>query len=229
MSFFKDFFSRAGRVVRGQANSGMDSIEDATFESTLKQTVRDMKTELNKVVRASAEAMSHHNRLEAEYQQYGKQSADWKDKAKLALNKGNEDLAKKALAKKAECDQQVEALRPGVEDARKASGSLKEKVSDLKRRISEAERNAGTLIARRNAAQASKKVSAALAGVGDGSNAFAALSRFEETVKKDEATAKAFDSLSTDGDDDLADEFAELETSDVDDDLAALRAEMEKG
>ncbi|MEM7260360.1 MAG: PspA/IM30 family protein [Planctomycetota bacterium] len=228
MSFFRDFFGRAGRVVRGQANKGMDSVEDATFEATLKQTVRDMKTELNNVVKASAEAMSHHNRLEAEFKKYERSSADWKEKAKLALEKGNEGLAKKALAKKAECDSQVEALRPGVEDARTASASLKEKVSDLKRRISEAERNAGTLIARRNAAKASKKVSQALAGVGDGSNAFQALDNFEESVKREEAQAKAFDNLSTDVDDDLEKEFAELETSDVDDDLAALKAEMGK-
>jgi len=228
MGFFRDLFGRAGRVVRGQANQGMDVVEDATFEATLKQTVRDMKTELNKVVKASAEAMSHHNRLEAEFRKWEQSSADWKDKAKLALDKSNEDLAKKALAKKAESDQQLDTLRPGVEDARTASAALKDKVSDLKRRISEAERNAGTLIARRNAAKASKKVSQALAGVGDSSNAFAALNNFEESVKREEAQAKAFDSLSTDGDEELESEFDELETSNVDDDLAALKAEMGK-
>ncbi len=228
MGFFRDLFGRAGRVARGQANKSMDVVEDATFEATLKQTVRDMKTELNNVVRSSAEAMSHHNRLEAEFRKYEQSSADWKDKAKLALDKGNEDLAKKALAKKAESDQQVAVLLPGVEDARKASASLKDKVSDLKRRISESERNAGTLIARRNAAKASKKVSQALAGVGDGSNAFAALNSFEESVRREEAQAKAFDSLSTDVDEDLEAEFDELGTSNVDDDLAALKAEMGK-
>ena len=62
MGFFSDFFSRAGRVVRGQTNRSMDAVESLTFESTLKQTVRDMKTELNKVVKSSAEAMSHYNR-----------------------------------------------------------------------------------------------------------------------------------------------------------------------
>ncbi len=226
MSFIGDFFSRAGRVIRGQANKGMESVEDATFESTLKQTVRDMKAELNRVVRSSAEAMSHHNRLEAEYRRYEQQSEDWKEKAKLALSKGNEDLAKKALAKKAECDTQLESLKPGVEDARAASSALKNKVSDLKRRISEAERNAGTLIARRNAARASKKVSQALAGVGESSNAFAALSQFEDSVKKEEATAKAFDTLSVDEDSDLAAEFASLESSNVDSDLEALKKEM---
>ena len=70
MPFLSDIFGRMGRVVRGQANQGMDVIEDATFESTVKQTVADMKEELNRVVRASAMAMSNYNRLDAEYQEY---------------------------------------------------------------------------------------------------------------------------------------------------------------
>ncbi len=40
MGFLSDIFSRAGRVARGQANAGMGVVEDATFESTVKQTVQ---------------------------------------------------------------------------------------------------------------------------------------------------------------------------------------------
>ncbi len=43
MAFLSDIFNRAGRVARGQANKGMDTIEDATCEATVKQTVLDMK------------------------------------------------------------------------------------------------------------------------------------------------------------------------------------------
>ena len=228
MGFFSDFFSRAGRVVRGQANRGMDAVESTTFESTLKQTVRDMKTELNSVVRASAEAMSHHNRLESEYRRYETLSQDWREKAKHALGKGKEDLAQKALAKKAECDQQVESLRPSVEQARATSNKLKENVQEIKRRIDDAERNAGILIARRNAAKASKKVSQALAGVSEGNNAFAALNSFQEVVEREEAAAKAYDTLATDVDENLAEEFANLEKTDVTDEMAALKAELDK-
>ena len=46
MGFFSDLFSRAGRVVRGQASKGMDVVEDATFESTLKQTVPEITKKL---------------------------------------------------------------------------------------------------------------------------------------------------------------------------------------
>src|SRR5947199_6249487 len=100
MGFFSDIFSRTGRVARGQVNQGINAIEDATFEATVRQTVADMKNELNNVVRASAMAMSNYNRLEAEYQKYVRQSQEWKERAGLALDARNEDLARKALAKK---------------------------------------------------------------------------------------------------------------------------------
>jgi phage shock protein A len=230
MAFLSDIFGRVGRVARGQANAGVDVLEDATFEATVRQTVADMKTELNKVVRASASAMSNYNTLDAEYQKYVRQSDEWKGRANMALDAGNEDLARKALAKKAECDQQVASMKTAVDNAQATSEKLKQQVGELKRKIDEGERTAGTLVARKNAAVAQRKVSEAIAGVGNADNAFAQLNRFEQTVAKEEATAKAFDQLATVGkDDDLEAEFAKLGAHSVDDQLAALKAERTKG
>lgn len=226
MGFFSDIFNRAGRVARGQANQGMGVIEDATFESTVRQTVADMRAELNRVVQSSAMAMSNYNRLDAEYQKYFRQSREWKQRAGTALDAGNEDLARKALARKAESDKQVASLEAAVQSARQASESLKTQVTDLKHRIEEGERTATTLVARKNAALAQRKVSEALAGVGKADNAFAALSRFEESVSKEEATAKAFDQLAAAGkDSNLEAEFAQLEGHTVDAELEALKRE----
>src|SRR5580704_7087614 len=174
MSFFSDIFNRAGRVARGQANQGMSAIEDATFETTVRQTVADMKTELNNVVRSSAMAMSNYNQLDGEYQKYVKQSQEWKDRAGQALDAGNEDLAKKALAKKAECDQQVNSMKVSVDASQATSEKLKQQVGELKRKIDEGERTATTLVARKNAASAQRKVAEAMSGVGNANNAFAA-------------------------------------------------------
>lgn len=226
MGFFSDIFNRTGRVARGQVNQGVSALEDATFESTVRQTVADMKTELNNVVRSSAMAMSNYNRLDAEYQKYVKQSQEWKDRAGIALDAGNEDLAKKALAKKAESDKQVASLQTAVESARQASESLKSQVTELKHKIEEGERTATTLVARKNAAMAQRKVSEALAGVGKADNAFAQLSHFEESVAKEEATAKAFDQLASTGKDaNLEAEFAQLQGHSVDVELEALKRE----
>ena len=226
MGFFSDIFSRSGRVARGQVNKGMDQIEDATFEATVKQTVLDMRTELAKTIGASADAMANHNRLEAEYAKYAQQSQDWLARANQALDAGNEELAKKALAKKAESDQQIASMKTGVDAARNASESLKQRVNDLKRRIDEAERTATTLVARRNAALAQRKVAEALSGAAQADNAFAALKNFEESVSREEAKAKAFDQLATTtGKDEVLEaEFAELKGGSVDTELAALKA-----
>jgi phage shock protein A len=228
MGFLSDIFNRGGRVVRGQANAGMGAIEDATFEATVKQTVADMRTELNKAVQASAVAMSNYNRLDAEYQKYVRQSQEWKDRAGQALDANNEELAKKALAKKAESDRQVSSMQTSVDQAKQASETLKTQVAELKKKIDEGERTATTLVARKNAAQAQRKVAEALAGVGNADNAFAALGHFEEKVARDEATAQAFNTLAAAGkDDDLEKEFAQLGTHSVDSELEALKRERQ--
>lgn len=230
MAFLSDVFSRLGRVGRGQVNQGVGAIEDATFEATINQTVADMKTELNKVVVASAQAMSNYNRLDAEYQKYVRQSQEWKDRAGQALDAGNEDLAKKALAKKAESDRQIASLQQAVQTAQATSEKLKGQVAQLKQKIEEGERTATTLVARKNAASAQRKVAEAMAGVGNADNAFSALGRFEESVAKEEATAKAFDQLASAGkDEDLEAQFAQLGSHGVDAELEALKKERQIG
>ena len=59
-------------------------------------------------------------------------------------------------------------MQTSVEQARATSSKLKEQVADLRRKIQEAERNASTLIARKNAAKAQKKVDGIVRGYEQG-------------------------------------------------------------
>lgn len=224
-----DWFGRGGRVARGKANDAMDAFEEANFETTIKQTIRDMKTELRQLVTHSADAVANSTRLKREHEKLLGESKDWKDKAKKALQGGREDLAKKALSKSKEFGDQAGSLAPQVEMADKTAASIKAKIQRLKDRIDEAERSSNTLIARKNAAAAQKKVAAALADIGDGEDAFSTLKRLESSVEKDEATAAAFDQLAMgEGGADLENEIAMLGMDEsADDDLAALKAELE--
>lgn len=231
MGFF-DWFSRGGRVVRGKANAAMDAIEDANFETTIKQTIKDMKGELRQLVNASADAIANATRLERQHKKIEMQANEWKGKAKTALKAGNEDLARRALVKSKQFSSDAANLEPSVGSAAKVASNLEGRISQLKDRIAEAERNAATLVARRNAASAQKKVAMALADVGNADDAFATLARFENQIEKEEAAAVAFDKLAAGNDDgDLAAQIAALETSslntEMDDDLAALKAELD--
>jgi phage shock protein A len=117
-------------------------------------------------------------------------------------------------------------MQQAVTSAQQTSDKLKSQVGELKRKIEEGERTATTLVARKNAAIAQQKVSEAVAGVGSADNAFAQLNKFEQSVAKEEATAKAFDQLASAGkDDDLEAQFAQLGGHSVDAQLAALKAE----
>lgn len=226
MGFFSELFGRTGRVTRGKASDAVSAYENANFDSTVRQTIADMRDELNNVVRASAVAMSNYNRLDAENQKYVRQSEEWKARAGQALDAGNEDLARKALAKKAESDRQVASMQTAIQQAQQASDNLKSQVGDLKRKIDDGERTATTLVARKNAAQAQRKVAEAMAGVAKSDNAFAQLSRFEESVAKEEATAKAFQQLGSIGkDDNLEAEFLKLGDHSVDAELEAMKRE----
>ena len=119
-------------------------------------------------------------------------------------------------------------MQTAVEQAKAASEKLKQQVTELKRKIEEGERTATTLVARKNAAMAQRKVSEAMAGVGNADNAFAQLNRFEQTVAKEEATAQAFDQLANAGkDEDLETQFAQLGGQSVDAELEALKRERQ--
>jgi phage shock protein A len=207
----------------------MDAFEEANFETTINQTLRDMKGELRQLVTASADAMANSTRLKRQHEKLLGESKDWKNKAKKALQSGREDLAKKALSKSKEFGDQAATLAPQAELADKTTAKIKSNIQRLKDRISEAERSSKTLIARKNAAKAQKKVAAALADLGDGENAFSTLQRLESSVEKDEAQALAFDELAGGGEgEDLEAEIAMLGMDDsADDDLAALKAELE--
>lgn len=221
MGFFSDLFSKLGFGGGAEAKPKPAAIDDPQFETSIRQAVSNMRDELSGVVKASAEAISLHNRLESEYRFQERHSADWKAKAKLALESGDEALARKALERKARSDAELESLKPNLDAARDSAAALKERMTDLKRRIEEAERNTTTLIARRNAVRASRKVTRVLAGVNDSNCAFARLEAFEASVVREEAETRAYRSLSIELE-------ASRPTDRTDDDGGGVDTELEK-
>ncbi|MEK7484772.1 MAG: PspA/IM30 family protein [Planctomycetota bacterium] len=222
-------FSRLGRIISGKANETVDTLEDASFESTLKQTIREQKEALNKTITASAQAIANFNQLKSDSDKAQRQAEEWEQKAMQALQSGREDLAKKCLSKKTECTQQIESLASPITAAEAATEKLKRQIAEMKTKIEEADRNSATLIARRNAAKAQKQVAEALSVGSISDNAFSTLKRFEESVSKQEAEASAYLEMSGSSDNNLDKELAALQSSSVvEDDLKALKAKMGK-
>lgn len=222
------FFKRVVSLVSGKANDGMDALEDANMDTVIRQSIREMEADLEKTIKASAEAMAAANQIQTKYDNLKRDKKEWEGKAQQALEADNEPLALKALEKVTAVEQAMSDLEPAVKQAKSACASLKSKVDDFKTRIQKAKTESQTLIARHEAAKAQKKLSAAAAGVGSTDNAFAKMERFKERVSANEAEANAYEDLGSNPDDELEKEFAELGSSGAADKLAAMKAKLGK-
>ncbi len=88
-------FNRLNRVIKSNLNALIDQAEDP--DKMLAQTVEDMKSALRRARKELVEAMGSAKRLEKKEQALEQEAADWESKAVLALEQGDDDLAREAL------------------------------------------------------------------------------------------------------------------------------------
>nr|ACF79664.1 unknown [Zea mays] len=97
-SIQSNLFDRLTRVARSYANAVLSSFEDP--EKILEQAVLEMNDDLTKMRQATAQVLASQKRLENKYKAAEQASADWYRRAQLALQKGDEDLAREALKRR---------------------------------------------------------------------------------------------------------------------------------
>ena len=220
-------FGRISDIFKANVNDALDKAEDPS--KMIKMMVVEMQESIAKATSALATAMAQEKKLERSYKQHATASQNWEQKAMQALSAGNEDLARKALAKKADAEGQANQYKAMYESASGTTKKLKGQVDTLKAKLNEAKMKESTLLARRDAAEAQKKI-AKQVGSFDSSSTFSKFDKFEEKILKAEAEADAFAELADGGTASLDDEFKQLEANaSVDDDLAKLRAKLNQG
>jgi phage shock protein A len=214
-------FDRVAMLLRANVNDMVSKAEDP--EKILEQAVIDMQEELVKLRQAVATAIASQKRSE---QQYNKAMADansWQSKAQLALQKGDEDLAREALVRKKGYSETAGALKAQLDGQAGMVDTMKKSLLQLESKISEAKTKKDMLKARSQAAKAQEQLQSAVGSIGNNS-AMAAFERMEEKVLIAEAKSQAAAELTGI---DLESKFAALQSgSDVDDELAQMKAMM---
>ncbi len=218
-------FGRLGDIIKANINDLLDKAEEP--EKMIKQMILEMQEALKEGTSGVAEAMANQKSLERQLANYKQQSAGWETKAMAALKVNNEELARKALAEKADSDKQVVQYERLVATATDTVTKLRAQLEQLKDKLEEAKAKEQLLIARSKTAKASKEVAEKLGGVDDG--AFSKFDEFEQKIEKTEAEAE----LLSGADSETANtekQFDELEkNSKVDDELAKLKEKMKNG
>ncbi|WVZ67849.1 hypothetical protein U9M48_016875 [Paspalum notatum var. saurae] len=215
-----NLFDRLTRVVRSYANAVLSTFEDP--EKILDQAVLEMNDDLTKMRQATAQVLASQKRLENKYKAADQASADWYRRAQLALQKGDEDLAREALKRRKSYADNASSLKAQLDQQKGVVENLISNTKLLESKIAEAKQKKDTLKARAQSAKTATKVSEMLGNVNT-SSALSAFEKMEEKVMAMESQAEALGQLATD---DLEGKFALLETSSVDDDLAQMKKEL---
>jgi phage shock protein A len=215
---------RIGMVVKSNVNAMVTAAEDP--EKILEQSIIDMQEDLVQLRQAVAQSMAALKRQEQQYSQSASQAQEWEKRAMLALQKGDENLAREALSRKKTHGDSAATLKAGLDQQSGQVELLKKNLIAIEGKISEAKTKKEMLKARMQSAKAQENLNNMLGKVNTNSAA-ATFERMEERVLMAEAKASASSEL---GMDNLESQFAQLEAgSGVDDELAALKAKMMTG
>lgn len=199
-------------------------------EKILDQTVADMQGDVTKVRQAYAEVSAGCKRLERQLEQARVTSDEWKKRAQLALQKGEEDLAREALTRKKAADDGICSLTSQVEVMKANTEKLYGSMAALEAKINEARGKKDEFVARARTAKTSQKVNDMLGDVG-GSSALEAFDRMKTKVEELEVKADVSRDMIVGGpaDTSLENKFKALESDSVDDELAALKGSLGMG
>lgn len=217
------FFSRIADILKANINDMIDKAEDP--EKMVKQLIIEIEQDVDEATQALGQAMGSQKMAAKELADAMAKSADWNDKAKLALTHGDEELARKALDVKVGLDAQVAALQDSYDNITAQVNKLKDQVQTLRMKLDEARARQNVLIARSRMAEASQGVTTAISSTATDS-AFAKLDALERKITQQEATAEAYVDLGGTSAD-VEQQFEDLaHTAAVDSELARLKAEL---
>lgn len=220
------FFARISDLLSANVNDLLDRAEDP--EKMVKLLVVEMEEHVETARQGVTKAIAGEKQLETNLLKNRQEAEQWQAKAKAALDRGDEDLARKCIQRKKDFERIADSLMPQWEVARKTSDTLKADFRRLEEKLEEARRKRDVLIARKLAAEAQKEVAGVAPAFSKAQRSFSKFDRMESKIEQMEAEAKAILELSTEHTD-LSREVEDRQReAEVDDELAALKAEIRK-
>jgi len=101
-------FTRFREIISSNINAMLDSAEDP--EKLIKLIIREMEDTLVEIKASCAGAMAGVKKVRRQSDEVRSREKYWEDRAKLAVSKGRDDLAREALMEKRRYSQKAESL-----------------------------------------------------------------------------------------------------------------------
>ncbi len=212
-------FDRVSRLLRANVNDALDNAEDP--EKMLEQLIRDMSEELRQARGQVAAMIAQEKELAADKAESDRNAAEWQRRAELAVGQGKDDLAREALRRKRDAEENGRVYGDQLTAQQQTVTRLKNQLQDLENKLDQMQSKRDALIARSRRAKAQQQVSETISNLPNG-NASTEFERFERRIRTTEARAAASAEVAELNNDD---EFAKLDQDfGVEDELAALKS-----
>jgi phage shock protein A len=214
-------FKRMKNIIDSNLNSTLDKMEDPQkmirlMISELEETLAKARTSLATRIADKAARTEEKRELEASLRR-------WEDRAKLAVEKGRDDLAREALGEKKHVAQRLQALNDELAQYEGIIASQRDQIVKLEEKLQEIRDKERTLVARAYHAKEKKKVVETLRE-SDSSAMCQKFSDLEAKIERMEADAEMAGFTGTKG---TEAQFAEMERNDeIEAELNKLKAAM---
>jgi phage shock protein A len=196
---------RVSTLIRANLNDIIDRAEDP--EKMIKQVMMDMENQYLQVKTQVAVSIADLHLLEKKLKENEETGGDWMRKAELAVDKGEDDLARAALDRFQTAQRLTQSYKEQVDDQGIQVDALKNALQKLEQKLDEAKSKRDLLLARHRRSVALNKAARAQSALGDNSKS-ATFDRLKDRVQITEAVATAEVDLLTD---DVSDRLTRLD------------------
>ena len=143
-------FTRFRDIISSNINAMLDKAENP--EKLIKLIIREMEDTLIELKAACAGVMADCKRIQRQLDQSEERSAQWQERATLAVTKGRDDLAREALLEKRRADQRSAGLKKDLDEHNVLVSQYQEDIHQLQDKLDAARDKQRMLVQRHSRA-----------------------------------------------------------------------------
>ena len=216
-------FSRMTDIINSNINSMLDQAEDP--EKMIRLIIQEIEDTLVEVRSSSARVLADRKAAARRLEQVEAEAASWEEKARLAISKGREDLARAALQEKRAIEEEVTVVQSELEATDEHIQQLNVEVAQLQQKLSDAKAKQKAMLMRSKTVESRIKVKRQIQREAL-DNAFQRFEHYERRMDTLEGQLEAMD-LGREVPPDLAAEINALQEDDlINDELERLKSEI---
>ncbi len=216
-------FSRMTDIINSNINAILDQAEDP--EKMIRLIIQEMEDTLVEVRSSSARVLAERKGADRRRNQVLEDIQHWEEKAKLAISKGREDLARAALQEKQAIEEELAVVEAELKATDDHINQLNDEIGQLQAKLVDAKAKQKTIMMRSKTVESRIKVKRQMhrEALDD---AFSKFDKFERRMDNLESQLESMD-LGRDVPADLATEIdALVEDEKINEELARLKQEM---